>query len=99
LLKFSQTDKVRTKPIPKYAPPEKASAIPERPPAERKASGPIPPLRITVKQYNTLPPPTSTPLVLAPPVVNTPEPAPQPEKKSLKLKINLPKRPSEVGRE
>ena len=92
LLKFSQTDKVRTKPIPKYTPPEKTGTPSDRPLAERKPSGPVGPLRITMKQFNLLPPPLSTP-----PVIVAPEPAPQPEKKSLKLKLNFMKKPSDAG--
>jgi hypothetical protein len=80
------------KPIPKYTPPEKTSTPSDRPLADRKASGSVGPLRITVKQFNLLPPPISTP-----PVIVSPEPAPPPEKKSLKLKLNLAKKPSQAG--
>ena len=73
-------------------PPEKTGTPLDRPLAERKPSGPVGPLRITMKQFNLLPPPLSTP-----PVIVAPEPAPQPEKKSLKLKLNFMKKPSDAG--
>lgn len=77
--------------IPKYTPPEKASTSADRPLAERKVSAPVQPIRLKVKPYDLLPPPISTP-----PVIVSPEPAPPPEKKSLKLKLNFGKKPTEA---